>query len=101
METKAKRIYEVRKEPGRMDERVGRTHTPEIPVSSQDDRSMAVSDWEISQPQNYFVPGGQSTQLIVGATRKVIIQMVAVAWKRIYRYFWIKGVFLFGVYQGE
>ncbi len=54
---------------------------------------MAVSDWEISQDRkNYFVPGGQSTQLIVGATPESDYQMVAVA-EALYRNFGLKRVF--------
>lgn len=68
------------KEPGGMDERVGRTHTPEIPRVIPG-RSIYGSFGlgNISNRKNYFVPGGQSTQLIVGATPESDYQMVAVA----------------------
>ena len=46
----------------------------------------------ISNRKNYFVPGGQSTQLIVGATPESDYQMVAVA-EALYRNFGLKRVF--------
>lgn len=46
----------------------------------------------ISNRKNYFVPGGQSTQLIVGATPDSDYQMVAVA-EALYRNFGLKRVF--------
>ena len=46
----------------------------------------------ISNSKNYFVPGGQSTQLIVGATPESDYQMVAVA-EALYRNFGLKRVF--------
>lgn len=81
------------KEPGRMDERVGRTHTPEIPRVIPG-RSIYGSFGlgNISNRKNYFVPGGQSTQLIVGATPESDYQMVAVA-EALYRNFGLKRVF--------
>ena len=81
------------KEPGRMDERVERTHTPEIPRVIPG-RSIYGSFGlgNISNRKNYFVPGGQSTQLIVGATPESDYQMVAVA-EALYRNFGLKRVF--------
>ena len=81
------------KEPGEMDERVGRTHTPEIPRVIPG-RSIYGSFGlgNISNRKNYFVPGGQSTQLIVGATPESDYQMVAVA-EALYRNFGLKRVF--------
>ena len=46
----------------------------------------------ISNRKNYFVPSGQSTQLIVGATPESDSQMVAVA-EALYRNFGLKRVF--------
>lgn len=46
----------------------------------------------ISNRKNYFVPGGQSTQLIVGATPESDYQMVTVA-EALYRNFGLKRVF--------
>ena len=81
------------KEPGGTDERVGRTHTPEIPRVIPG-RSIYGSFGlgNISNRKNYFVPGGQSTQLIVGATPESDYQMVAVA-EALYRNFGLKRVF--------
>ena len=81
------------KEPGGTDERVGRTHTPEIPRVIPG-RSIYGSFGlgNISNSKNYFVPGGQSTQLIVGATPESDYQMVAVA-EALYRNFGLKRVF--------
>ena len=81
------------KEPGEMDERVGRAHTPEIPRVIPG-RSIYGSFGlgNISNRKNYFVPGGQSTQLIVGATLESDYQMVAVA-EALYRNFGLKRVF--------
>ena len=78
------------KEPGGTDERVGRTHTPEIPRVIPG-RSIYGSFGlgNISNSKNYFVPGGQSTQLIVGATPESDYQMVAVA-EALYRNFGLK-----------
>ena len=81
------------KESGETDERVGRTHTPEIPRVIPG-RSIYGSFGlgNISNSKNYFVPGGQSTQLIVGATPESDYQMVAVA-EALYRNFGLKRVF--------
>ena len=81
------------KEPGGTDERVGRTHIPEIPRVIPG-RSIYGSFGlgNISNSKNYFVPGGQSTQLIVGATPESDYQMVAVA-EALYRNFGLKRVF--------
>ena len=46
----------------------------------------------LSSRKNYFVPGGQSTQLIVGATPESDYQMVTVA-EALYRNFGLKRVF--------
>ena len=81
------------KEPGEMDERVGRTHTPEIPrVIPVRSIYGSFGLGNISNRKNYFVPGGQSTQLIVGATLESDYQMVAVA-EALYRNFGLKRVF--------
>ena len=81
------------KEPGGTDERVGRTHTPEIPrVIPGHSIYGSFGLGNISNSKNYFVPGGQSTQLIVGATPESDYQMVAVA-EALYRNFGLKRVF--------
>ena len=79
--------------PGRMEERPGKMPMPEIPRVIPG-RSIYGSFGlgNISNRKNYFVPGGQSTQLIVGATPESDYQMVTVA-EALYRNFGLKRVF--------
>lgn len=85
--------FTMSKESGRGDGVRGRAHTPEIPRVIPG-RSIYGSFGlgNISNRKNYFVPGGQSTQLIVGATPESDYQMVAVA-EALYRSFGLKRVF--------
>lgn len=86
---KVKRIYEVERAGGNGGKGWKDTYTGDPPCHPGTLDLWQFRTGKYTNSKNYFVPGGQSTQLIVGATPESDYQMVAVA-EALYRNFGLK-----------